>query len=109
MSYRGGPKTLPERVRWLEEQLRRAQGTVTATVVISDHGLLDGLGDDDHPQYQREVEKGVPEGYASLDAGGTVPAAQLPANVVYTAALAPIVASAADVEMLLWLTMGMEA
>lgn len=33
-----------------------------------DHGLsLDGLGDDDHTQYQKESEKGIASGYASLN------------------------------------------
>jgi len=66
----------------------------------SDHGLLLGLEDDDHPQYaldtdltahvaaadphtgyQKESEKGAVSGYASLDAGGKVPDAQLPATI----------------------------
>lgn len=36
---------------------------------------------DPHPQYQRESEKGVAGGYASLDGSGTVPDAQIPAAI----------------------------
>lgn len=35
---------------------------------------------DPHTQYQKESEKGVANGYAGLDSGGKVPAAQLPAS-----------------------------
>ena len=42
------------------------------------HSALSGLSSgDDHPQYQRETEKGAASGYASLDAGTLVPAGQL--------------------------------
>lgn len=44
---------------------------------VSDHGALTGLGDDDHPHYQRESEKGAISGYASLDGGGKVPTGEL--------------------------------
>jgi hypothetical protein len=73
----------------------------------SDHGLLSGLGDDDHPQYetsaeaqakvdahagaadphvgyQKETEKGAASGYASLDASTLLPVAQLPAHDILT-------------------------
>lgn len=36
---------------------------------------------DPHTGYQRESEKGVANGYASLDAGGTVPDAQIPSTI----------------------------
>ena len=36
---------------------------------------------DPHAGYQRESEKGAASGYASLDAGGTVPDAQIPAAI----------------------------
>lgn len=36
---------------------------------------------DPHTQYQKESEKGAVNGYASLDAGGTVPDAQVPAGI----------------------------
>ena len=48
---------------------------------VTDHGALTGLADDDHPQYQKESEKGQASGYASLDAGGTVPDAQIPSSI----------------------------
>ena len=48
---------------------------------ITDHGLLQGLGDDDHPQYQLRTEKGLALGYAGLDAGALVPSTQLPLAV----------------------------
>lgn len=44
---------------------------------VTDHGALTGLADDDHPQYQKESEKGSANGYASLGAGGLVPMSQL--------------------------------
>lgn len=44
---------------------------------VTDHGALTGLGDDDHPQYALDAEKGVANGIATLDAGGDVPASQL--------------------------------
>lgn len=37
---------------------------------------------DPHAQYQREAEKGVAGGYASLDGSGQVPAAQIPAIAI---------------------------
>lgn len=102
MSYRGGPRTLDQRVAYIEEQLRRAQVRIRATVVVTDHGSLDGLSDDDHPQYQLEAEKSQAEGYASLDAGGTVPKVELPADVVYTGDLPDVT----DLELLVWMSMG---
>lgn len=51
---------------------------VDPTPAVTDHGDLDGLEDDDHPQYQRESEKGQANGYASLGSDGLVPSAQLP-------------------------------
>lgn len=46
---------------------------------ITAHSALSGLAvGDDHPQYQRESEKGAASGYASLDAGTRVPFAQMP-------------------------------
>jgi hypothetical protein len=33
-----------------------------------DHGALSGLADDDHPQYQKELEKDAASGYAGLNA-----------------------------------------
>lgn len=102
MSYRGGPLTIDQRVARIEERLRRGESAIAATVVVTDHGLLDGLGDDDHTQYQLRAEQGAPGGYPDLDGGGVVPKAQLPGDVVYAT-------STADLETLLWLTMGMEA
>jgi hypothetical protein len=37
---------------------------------------------DPHTQYQKESEKGQANGYASLDSGGTVPDAQIPAGII---------------------------
>lgn len=45
---------------------------------VLDHGVLTGLLDDDHTQYQLRSEKGAASGYASLDGSGIVPLAQLP-------------------------------
>src|SRR3990167_9043362 len=36
---------------------------------------------DPHTVYQRESEKGVANGYASLDAGATIPDAQIPSTI----------------------------
>lgn len=67
--------------------------TLSASLIQSgvDHGSISGLADDDHTQYyneargdaryQRLSEKGNPNGYASLDSGGKVPASQLPSYV----------------------------
>jgi hypothetical protein len=49
-------------------------------VLITDHGMLTGLGDDDHPQYQLRSEEGVAGGYASLDGSALLPLSQLPAH-----------------------------
>lgn len=80
---------------------------------VTDHGLLTGLADDDHPQYlnnargdaryealgavsthvaasdphvqyQKESEKGVASGYASLDGSVKVPIAQIPTGTTGT-------------------------
>ena len=42
-----------------------------------DHGVLTGLSDDDHTQYQKESEKGAANGYASLGSDSLVPQDQL--------------------------------
>lgn len=48
----------------------------------TDHATLSNLTTGDpHTQYQKESEKGVANGYASLDSGGTVPDAQLPSTI----------------------------
>jgi hypothetical protein len=53
---------------------------------VSAHSALSGLTTgDDHTQYQKESEKGVANGYASLDSGILVPVAQLPALNALTA------------------------
>jgi hypothetical protein len=43
---------------------------------------------DPHTGYQRESEKGVANGYAALDSGGTVPDAQLPSGLARDAEVA---------------------
>lgn len=100
MSYRGGPKSIAERVAEIEARLRQTTRVVVGTVVVTVHGLLDGLGADDHPQYQLRSERGQADGYPELD-GSTVPKAQLPADVVYAADLPDL----AGLETLVWLTM----
>ena len=42
----------------------------TAYYAGIDHGGLAGLGDDDHPQYQKESEKNAASGYVGLNAAG---------------------------------------
>jgi len=56
--------------------IRGPAGTPGASAP-TDHGLLTGLGDDDHPQYQLRSEEGQANGYATLDSGILVPVAQL--------------------------------
>lgn len=48
----------------------------TGTTSATDHGLLGGLADDDHPQYQLRSEKNASGGYAGLDVSGAIAAAQ---------------------------------
>ena len=48
---------------------------------------------DPHTGYQRESEKGLANGYASLDAGGTVPDAQLPAGLARDAEVTAAIAA----------------
>lgn len=103
MSYRGGPRTLDERVADIEEQLRGTQTSIATAVSVTDHGGLAGLGDDDHGQYQLRSEQGEPDGYPSLDGDGEVPKAELPDDVVY----AEDIAALDDAEMLAWLALGM--
>ena len=45
---------------------------------VSVHGLLAGLANDDHLQYQLRSEKGAASGYAGLDVSAKVPIAALP-------------------------------
>jgi hypothetical protein len=54
-------------------------GTAWQAVVISN---AHEVAADPHTQYQKESEKGVADGYASLDSGGQVPAAQIPAIAI---------------------------
>lgn len=48
---------------------------------------------DPHPVYQKESERGIANGYASLDAGGTVPDAQIPAAIARDAEVAAVYAT----------------
>lgn len=58
------------------------QHGVRATANGHGHSQLSGLTTgDDHTQYQKESEKGVVNGYASLDASGDVPDAQIAASI----------------------------
>lgn len=54
------------------------KAAIMATSDLVDHGLLAGLADNDHPQYQLVSGKGAASGYAGLDANIKVPIAQLP-------------------------------
>jgi hypothetical protein len=86
---------------------KRQDGVIVPIVgAASDHGLLAGLGDNDHPQYQLVSEKAAANGYASLDSGGKVPVAQLPdlgqglvgmGYAAATAQLTPTTTTMADV------------
>jgi len=44
---------------------------------LTDHGLLAGLADNDHTQYQLRTEKGIANGYGSLDSSVQQPLTQL--------------------------------
>jgi hypothetical protein len=48
---------------------------------------------DPHAGYQRESEKGVANGYPSLDAGGTIPDAQIPASIARDAETSAAIAA----------------
>ena len=48
----------------------------------SDHGLLIGLGDDDHTQYQLRSEEALAGGYAPLDGSADLPLVHLPAHSI---------------------------
>jgi hypothetical protein len=50
----------------------------TASAIATAVSTHEGLATDIHPQYQKESEKAVANGYASLDVTGKVPSAQLP-------------------------------
>ena len=49
---------------------------------------------DPHTGYQKESEKGVANGYASLDSGGFVPDAQIPSAITRDSELGPAIAAA---------------
>ena len=67
-------------------------GYITSASVITDHGALSGLGDDDHPQYYNETRGdaryvqnsalGAASGVATLDASGKLLTGQLPALAI---------------------------
>lgn len=102
MSYRAPtPRTIPELIVWIERRLRRTQRDIVTSAIVTDHGELGGLADDDHPQYQLRSEAGDAGGYAELDNDGVVPKAQLPADVVYEADLPDIEGA----ELLAWLAL----
>lgn len=52
--------------------------TGVSTGGVVDHGLLTGLTDNDHPQYQLISGKNTANGYAGLDSGSLINYAQLP-------------------------------
>jgi hypothetical protein len=64
-------------VNWTAPKTVESVLQQVATTVGLDHGGLVGLADDDHTQYQKESEKAAASGYASLDSGTKVPAAQI--------------------------------
>lgn len=55
---------------------KQASGSYEAGSAVANHVAAS----DPHTQYQKESEKGQANGYASLDSGGKVPSAQLPAS-----------------------------
>lgn len=48
----------------------------TGTTAVTDHGLLSGLSDDDHLQYQLRTEKNQPNGYPGLNGSSKVSGSQ---------------------------------
>lgn len=68
----------------------------TAAAAVAAHEVAA----DPHIQYQKESEKGVASGYASLDAGGTVPDAQIPAAIARDSELAAEAALARNADNL---------
>lgn len=57
-------------------------GQFVSTSLTNDHGLLNGLLDDDHPQYQLRSEKNTVNGYAGLDGYGLVPGNRLTYGII---------------------------
>lgn len=61
----------------ISDQRPKIGQSAVGVTAVTDHGLLSGLLDDDHTQYQLRSEEGVANGYAGLDGSALVPAAQL--------------------------------
>lgn len=61
-------------IRALADHTHASAGLQAGTI---DHGVITGLTDDDHTQYQKESEKGAASGYASLGSDSLVPQDQL--------------------------------
>jgi hypothetical protein len=76
--------------RDMPEYLDDAGASITATQ--TELNAHKGAADP-HAQYQKESEKGAAGGYASLDGGGTVPDAQLPATITRDGELAASIAA----------------
>ncbi len=75
--------TTPGSVHYSHPTILLCQGAAELSALraylqsTGDHGLLGGLGDDDHPQYQLRSERAAASGYASLDGTTRVPTPQL--------------------------------
>lgn len=61
----------------IDDSALRTYADNAASTAVSGHVAAA----DPHTQYQKESEKGQPNGYASLDASGQVPVAQIPDRV----------------------------
>ncbi|HEY0098386.1 MAG TPA: hypothetical protein VGB76_05470 [Pyrinomonadaceae bacterium] len=64
---------------------------------VTAHGLLTGLSDDDHPQYQLRAEKNTANGYVGLDAGALVPDNRLPASIARDTEIATAISALSTV------------
>lgn len=86
--------SLRSRHRMIKPSTTEGQIEALATIV-SDETVADHVANaDPHTQYQKETEKGVAGGYASLDGGGTVPDAQIPAAISRDAEVTAAIAAA---------------
>jgi hypothetical protein len=73
--------------------LAKASNTNYDTEWVDDPVIAHEAAVDPHPQYQKESEKGQPNGYASLDGSGTVPDAQIPATIARDTEVAAAIAA----------------
>ena len=72
---------LPDGSASATDEIPVNQAGTTRKIQVSEVIGVHTADSDPHTQYQKESEKGAVNGYASLDSGGTVPDAQIPAAI----------------------------